>query len=107
MIALAPVLTPHGALVLIQAGDGVVLDGDRSARLERAFARGSGHGLLSLAVWMTRGRSCRRHYPGGGISELGSPPPSAPRAAGTEEGAAIRTPSPIPRNWRSSADLRR
>ncbi len=50
MNALAPVLTPHGALVLIQVGDGIVLDGDRPARLERAFARGSGHGLLSLGV---------------------------------------------------------
>ncbi len=50
MIALAPVLTPHGVLVLTQAGDGAVLDGVRCARLERAFARGSGHGLLSLGV---------------------------------------------------------
>ncbi|MGO8952046.1 MAG: DEAD/DEAH box helicase [Rhodomicrobium sp.] len=50
MIPLAPVLTPHGALVLIQAGDGAVLAGERGERLERAFARGSGHGLLSLGV---------------------------------------------------------
>ena len=50
MIPLVPVLTPHGALALTGADDGCVLDGDRSARLERAFARGSGHGLLSLGV---------------------------------------------------------
>src|SRR5208337_4104700 len=50
MIQLTPVLTPHGTLVLIDADDGCVLDGDRSARLRRAFARGSGHGLLTLGV---------------------------------------------------------
>lgn len=50
MIPLAPVLTPHGAFVLIEADHGCVLDGDRSARLKCAFARGSGHGLLSLGV---------------------------------------------------------
>jgi superfamily II DNA or RNA helicase len=50
MNALAPLLTPHGVLMLIQAGDSAVLDGNRSTRLERAFARGSGHGLLSLGV---------------------------------------------------------
>jgi superfamily II DNA or RNA helicase len=50
MIQLTPVLTPHGALTLIEAGDGCILDGDRIARLQRAFARGSGHGLLSLGV---------------------------------------------------------
>ncbi len=50
MIPLVPVLTPHGALALTGADEGCVLDGDRSARLERAFARGSGHGLLSLGV---------------------------------------------------------
>ena len=50
MIQLTPVLTPHGALVLTEADDGWVLDADRSARLQRTFARGSGHGLLSLGV---------------------------------------------------------
>jgi non-specific serine/threonine protein kinase len=50
MIQLTPVLTPHGALALMKADDGGVLDADRSERLQRAFARGSGHGLLSLGV---------------------------------------------------------
>ena len=50
MIQLIPVLTPHGALVLTNACDGTVLDAARGARLQSAFARGSGHGLLSLGV---------------------------------------------------------
>ena len=50
MIQFTPVLTPHGALALTKADDGGVLDADRSERLQRAFARGSGHGLLSLGV---------------------------------------------------------
>ncbi len=50
MIQLTPVLTPHGTLVLIEADDGCVLDEDRSLRLQRAFARGSGHGLFSLGA---------------------------------------------------------
>jgi non-specific serine/threonine protein kinase len=50
MIGFAPVLTPHGALVLDNAGDGPVLVDERQARLEGMFTRGSGHGLLSLGV---------------------------------------------------------
>jgi superfamily II DNA or RNA helicase len=50
MIQLTPVLTPHGALVLTDTRDGAVLDGARGVRLQSAFARGSGHGLLSLGV---------------------------------------------------------
>ena len=51
---LAPVLTPHGLLVLdkaaSQAMDASALSPQQSARLERAFARGSGHGLLCLGA---------------------------------------------------------
>jgi superfamily II DNA or RNA helicase len=50
MIQLTLILTPHGALSLMKADDGGVLDAGRSERLQRAFARGSGHGLLSLGV---------------------------------------------------------
>ena len=50
MIQLTLILTPHGALALTRADDSGVLDADRSERLQRAFARGSGHGLLSLGV---------------------------------------------------------
>ena len=50
MIQLIPVLTPHGALVLTETRDGTALDAARGARLQSAFKRGSGHGLLSLGV---------------------------------------------------------
>jgi non-specific serine/threonine protein kinase len=47
---LAPVLTPHGLLTLRQAGEMVALDPEQGARLEKAFARGAGHGLLWLGA---------------------------------------------------------
>jgi superfamily II DNA or RNA helicase len=50
MAALAPVLTPHGALNLRPSDDATPLDPARGARLEQAFARGSGHGLLQLGA---------------------------------------------------------
>ena len=52
MIALAPALSPHGALTLkpSDAEAASALPAVRSARLEQAFARGGGHGLLALGA---------------------------------------------------------
>jgi non-specific serine/threonine protein kinase len=53
MVTLAPVLTPHGVLTLArswEADAALMLEVERGIRLERAFARGSGHGLLVLGV---------------------------------------------------------
>ena len=50
MNSLVPFLTPHGTLALSAADDGPALDEARASRLEHAFARGGGHGLLSLGV---------------------------------------------------------
>src|SRR5271169_4587073 len=47
---LAPVLTPHGVLTLRPSGDVARLEADLGARLEKAFAKGSGHGLLCLGA---------------------------------------------------------
>jgi non-specific serine/threonine protein kinase len=47
---MAPVLTPHGALALRPADDAPALEPALGARLELAFARGSGHGLLQLGA---------------------------------------------------------
>src|SRR5437660_11993678 len=51
---LAPVLTPHGLLILdrlgSQAGEALALPPEQSARLEQAFARGAGHGILCLGA---------------------------------------------------------
>jgi hypothetical protein len=49
-MVLAPVLTPHGVLALRRSGDGVALLPHLGAQLEATFARGSGHGLLSLGA---------------------------------------------------------
>ncbi|HEY6255023.1 MAG TPA: DEAD/DEAH box helicase [Xanthobacteraceae bacterium] len=50
MTALAPVLTPQGLLTLKPSDEAAALDVARSSRLERAFARGTGHGLLYLGA---------------------------------------------------------
>ena len=50
MTALAPILTPHGRLLLEPVDDAAALPSDLSHRLRRAFARGSGHGLLQLGA---------------------------------------------------------
>ena len=47
---LAPVLTPHGVLTLRPSGDAACLEPDLGARLEKAFAKGPGHGLLCLGA---------------------------------------------------------
>jgi len=46
----APILTPHGSLILADAGDALALEAERGARLQQAFARGPGHGVLSLGI---------------------------------------------------------
>src|SRR5207249_2498834 len=48
--SLTPVLTPHGHLLLAQADDTPELLEALSERLQRAFARGHGHGLLQLGA---------------------------------------------------------
>jgi non-specific serine/threonine protein kinase len=47
---LAPVLTPHGLLTLRQAEETLGLEFQPSSRLEQAFSRGPGHGLLYLGA---------------------------------------------------------
>ncbi|MGH6817052.1 MAG: DEAD/DEAH box helicase, partial [Hyphomicrobiaceae bacterium] len=47
---LAPVLTPHGVLTLKESAEGVALEAGVGARLQDAFAKGSGHGLLCLGA---------------------------------------------------------
>ncbi|MGH6876725.1 MAG: SNF2 helicase-associated domain-containing protein, partial [Rhizomicrobium sp.] len=47
---LAPLLTPHGALILRRAEDAPEIGHESGARIEAAFGRGSGHGLLCLGA---------------------------------------------------------
>jgi len=46
----APILTPHGRLTLSPVVEGTALDPSLARRLQEAFARGSGHGLLQLGA---------------------------------------------------------
>ena len=48
--SLAPVLTPHGRLLLAPADDAPALEPELSLRLKDAFGRGAGHGLLQLGA---------------------------------------------------------
>ena len=50
LVSLAPVLTPHGRLVVERDEDAPALDGELAQRMEGAFIRGSGHGLLALGA---------------------------------------------------------
>ena len=49
-MTLEPVLTPHGLLTLTQMEEAPALEPDQGLRLEKAFIRGSGHGLLWLGA---------------------------------------------------------
>ena len=50
LVSLAPVLTPHGRLIVERDEDAPVLDAEPAQRMEGAFTRGSGHGLLALGA---------------------------------------------------------
>jgi non-specific serine/threonine protein kinase len=50
MAALIPILSPHGVLNLKPSDEAMALDAARGARIEKAFARGAGHGLLHLGA---------------------------------------------------------
>jgi hypothetical protein len=45
-----PVLTPQGHLMLAPTDEARMLPGNLQQRLEAAFARGAGHGLLELGI---------------------------------------------------------
>jgi non-specific serine/threonine protein kinase len=49
-VSLAPTLSPHGRLALVEVPDAPALDSELAQRLGNAFARGAGHGLLQLAA---------------------------------------------------------
>lgn len=50
LLFLAPTLTPHGRLTLVQDDDAAAVEAELAQRLQNAFARGSGHGLLQLGA---------------------------------------------------------
>src|SRR5207253_10793442 len=50
LVSLAPVLTPHGRLVVERDEDAPALDGELAQRMEGACTRGSGHAFLPLGA---------------------------------------------------------
>jgi non-specific serine/threonine protein kinase len=46
----APTLSPHGRLTLVQDDEAAAVEGELAQRLQNAFVRGSGHGLLQLGA---------------------------------------------------------
>jgi non-specific serine/threonine protein kinase len=50
LVSLAPVLTPHGRLIVERDEDAPALDAEPAQRMAGAFTRGSGHGLLVLGA---------------------------------------------------------
>ena len=50
MSALGLRLTPHGHLVVEDAADALAMDQATTARIGKAFAQGTGHGLLQLGA---------------------------------------------------------
>ena len=50
LVSLAPVLTPHGRLIVERDKDAPALDAQLAQRMKNAFTRGSGHGLLALGA---------------------------------------------------------
>src|SRR5260370_1708516 len=108
MVMLAPVLSPHGGLTLVrslEADGALVLEVDRGVRLEQAFARGSGHGLLVLGAdevgttlppvlsfWRKFGaRYVTALCSLPGIGERSKPPVPTP-----PDGECATMPSPVP-----------
>jgi superfamily II DNA or RNA helicase len=49
-MTLEPVLTPHGVLTLRLTGNTLALESEQGRRLDKAFIRGPGHGLLWLGA---------------------------------------------------------
>src|SRR5207244_1306466 len=61
-VSLAPILTPHGRLLLAEENGAPLLDPDLARRLRDAFLRGPGHGLLATRCGRGRDRSAFRFF---------------------------------------------
>src|SRR5258708_33921273 len=101
------VLTPHGSLTLRREGETAMPELEHGVRLELAFGRGTGHGLLCLGAdevgavlapvrgdWRGRGgaQGSRRCAPPGRRGRDGRNP--APRPGGEQRGKRAGPPSP-------------
>jgi len=50
LVSLTPHLTPHGRLLLVRDDDASLLEAELAHRIQNAFGRGAGHGLLHLGA---------------------------------------------------------
>jgi superfamily II DNA or RNA helicase len=103
---LAPVLTPHGLLTLRPSEEAPALEPELGSRLEQAFARGAGHGLLwlganevgtALPAVLSYWRELGTHYVTAlcalpGIGDGGSKPPVPAPADGELDRMAAAVP---------------
>jgi superfamily II DNA or RNA helicase len=103
-LALTPVLTPHGHLGLsVDSTASAMLDGATAQRLQRAFARGAGHGLLQLgagevATTLPAALSCWREFAVRYVTALCT----LPELAG--QGAEVHVAQPSPAMLESIAN---
>ncbi len=102
----APVLTPHGSLILADTGETLALPAEQGARLAYAFSRGPGHGLLGLGIEeigtalppvLSYWRELGTHYVTAlcalpGIGESGAKPPVPSPVDGTFDRMAAAVP---------------
>src|SRR5262245_12680105 len=115
----APVLTPHGSLALADVGEALALDAERGARLQQAFAKGPGHGLLSLGIdeigaplpsVLSYWRELGTHYATAlcalpGIGDNGAKPPVPLPTDGTLDRMAAAVPAMIGAEYLTAAVL--
>ena len=50
LVSLTPHLTPHGRLLLLREDDASLVEAELADRIQNAFGRGAGHGLLHLGA---------------------------------------------------------
>ena len=103
-LAFATVITPRGALSLERTETAVPLEDAVAARLEAAFARGAGHGLLQLGL-AEAGRGCPPISPSGAPLRDAVRRGPLPRGGDRRVGAEWRGTHPL--GPRSAADAGR
>lgn len=103
-VLLAPALTPHGNLLLAQEDDALGLDAAVAQRLQAAFARGAGHGLLQLGASevgtaLPAVFSYWREFAARYVTALCTHPGLSAGASGAQTVEAVATPPDAELEW--------
>lgn len=109
-VPLAPVLIPHGHLLLAQEDDALTLDAKVAQRLQASFARGAGHGLLQLGAGevgtaLPAVLSYWREFTGRYVTALCTHPNLSGDASDTKPAKAVAPPSDAELEWLAMAAL--